>query len=165
MTLTNAAWWRNALLRAVYTAIVLVVPYLAGGATIRNIDWLMLGSVAAMGVITSFATSLAGLPEAVGVYLPWWLTALERVGKTFAQALLSGLVGATLLSQVSWSHVLQASALAAFLTLLRLILSTLPADPTAASAGLPVVVPPVPEVDPAEPDNGDPLPDAQTVTS
>lgn len=68
--------------------------------------------------------------------LPWWLASLERVTKTFGQSLAAGLTGAVLLSDVDWPVVLQAALGAAFISLLRLILATLPANPTAQ----PVVV-------------------------
>jgi len=70
----------------------------------------------------------------VGVNLPWWLAAVERVVKTFAQALVAGFVGATLLTDVAWTTVLQAAFLAALTSLVRLILATLPADPTTPAA-------------------------------
>jgi hypothetical protein len=129
-TITTTAWWKNAALRALYTAVAVAIPYL-GGALLTDVPWLTIGSAAALGFIASLATSLAGIPEAVGVALPWWLAAVERVVKTFAQALLAGFVGATLLTDVPWSTVLQAAALSALVSLLRLILATLPKDPTA----------------------------------
>jgi len=129
-TITTAAWWKAAVLRAVYTALAIALPYL-GGALITAVPWLTILSAGVLGFITSILTSLAGLPEADGVDLPWWLAAVERVGKTFAQALLSGFVGATLLTDVAWSTVLQAAAIAALTSLVRLILATLPQDPTA----------------------------------
>lgn len=131
--LTNRAWWKAALLRALYTAIAIALPYL-GGALIADIAWLTAASAAALGFLASLATSLAGLPEAEGVDLPWWLAAVERVVKTFAQALAAGFIGATLLSDVPWSTVLQAAIIAALTSLLRLILATLPADPTPPTA-------------------------------
>ncbi|MDR6142026.1 hypothetical protein QE375_001580 [Microbacterium foliorum] len=127
--LTNRTWWRSAGLRALYTAIAIGLPYV-GGALIAEIDWLTAASAAGLGFLASIATSLAGLPEAEGVDLPWWLAALERVAKTFAQALAAGFLGATVLADVSWSTVLQAAAIAALTSLLRLILATLPNDPT-----------------------------------
>ena len=126
--LTSRAWWKAALLRAIYTAVAIAVPYL-GGALLADIQWWTALSAAALGFVASLATSLAGLPEANGVDLPWWLAALERVIKTFAQALAAGFVGATLLADVAWSTVLQAALIAALTSLLRLILATLPADP------------------------------------
>lgn len=129
-TITSSVWWRTAALRALYTALAIALPYL-GGALISTVPWITTGSAAALGFIASLLTSLAGLPEAIGVDLPWWLAAVERVGKTFAQALLSGFVGATLLSDVAWTTVLQAAALAALTSLVRLIMATLPKDPTA----------------------------------
>lgn len=130
----SAAWWKAAALRALYTALAIALPYI-GGSLIADVPWITILSAAALGAILSLATSLAGLSEVAGVDLPWWLAALERVGKTFGQALVSGLVGATLLADVPWVDVLQASALAALASLLRLILATLPADPTIIDAG------------------------------
>ncbi len=127
--LTSRAWWKAALLRALYTAVAIAVPYL-GGALLADILWWTALSAAALGFLTSVLTSLAGLPEAEGVDLPWWLAAVERVIKTFAQALAAGFVGATLLADVAWSTVIQAAIIAALTSLLRLILATLPADPT-----------------------------------
>lgn len=131
--LADALWWKVAALRAVYTAIAIAIPYL-GGSLLTEVPWVTVASVAAIGAIVSLATSLAGLPEAEGVDLPWWLAAVERTVKTFAQALAAGLVGAVLLTDVDWAFVLQAAALAAFVSLLRLVLATLPADPTPALA-------------------------------
>ncbi|WP_313366601.1 holin [Microbacterium sp.] len=131
--LTDPAWWKAALLRAVYTAIAIAIPYIAA-VQFADVPWLMAASAATVGAILSFATSLFGLPESEGVDLPWWLAALERVVKTFGQSLAAGLTGAVLLSDVDWSVVLQAALGAAFISLLRLILATLPADPTPAAA-------------------------------
>lgn len=127
--LTHTAWWKAALLRALYTAFAIALPYL-GGALIADVPWLTIASAAALGFVASLATSLAGLPESVGVNLPWWLAAIERVVKTFAQALAAGFIGATLLADVDWSTVVQASLIAALTSLVRLVLATLPADPT-----------------------------------
>jgi hypothetical protein len=133
--LTDPAWWKAALLRAVYTAIAIAIPYIAA-VQFADVPWLMAASAATVGAILSFATSLFGLPESEGVDLPWWLAALERVAKTFGQSLAAGLTGAVLLSDVDWSVVLQAALGAAFISLLRLILATLPADPTPAAVAL-----------------------------
>jgi len=127
--LAEAAWWKSAFLRALYTAIAIALPYL-GGALLTEVPWLTAALASGLGFIASLATSLAGLPEAEGTDLPWWLAAVERVVKTFAQALGAGFVGATLLTDVDWIVVLQAAALSALVSLLRLILATLPNDPT-----------------------------------
>lgn len=128
----NLTWWKAALLRALYTAFAIALPYL-GGALIVDVPWLTIASAAALGFVASVATSLAGLPESVGVNLPWGLAAIERVVKTFAQALAAGFIGATLLADVDWSTVVQASLIAALTSLVRLVLATLPADPTEGS--------------------------------
>lgn len=148
--LTNGLWWRDAALRAVYTALAVALPYL-GASLIADIQWVVVGSVAGLGFLASLATSLAGLPEVDGVDLPWWLAAVERVVKTFAQSLAAGFLGAALLTDVDWSTVLQAAALSALVSLVRLILATLPADPTAppidagTAVDTPVVVTTLPD--------------------
>lgn len=133
--LTDSTWWKAALLRALYTAIAIAIPYIAA-VQIAEVPWLMVASAAAVGFILSIATSLFGLPESEGVDLPWWLAALERVAKTFAQAIAAGLTGATFLADVDWNVVLQAALGAALISLLRLILATLPNDPTPAPAAI-----------------------------
>lgn len=145
--LTNPRWWKDAVLRALYTAVAIAVPYL-GGSLISEIPWLTVALAAGLGFVASLATSLAGLPEVEGVDLPWWLAAVERVVKTFAQALVSGFVGATLLTDVDWVVVLQAAALSALVSLLRLILATLPADPTPIPESPSVYIQNLPKVSP-----------------
>jgi hypothetical protein len=132
--LLTALWWKDAAKRALYTALAVALPYL-GAALIADVPWVTIGLTAALAFVASLATSLAGLPEAVGVDLPWWLAAVERVVKTFAQALVAGFVGATLITDVPWAAVVQAALLAALTSLVRLILATLPADPTLLDAG------------------------------
>lgn len=131
----STTWWSDALRRAFYSAITIAIPYL-GGATIDAVPWATAALAAGLGFVASLLTSLGGLPETVGNDLPWWLAALERTAKTFAQALVAGFFGATLLTDVDWLLVLQAAALSTLGTLLRLIVATLPADPTRqASSG------------------------------
>ncbi len=127
--ITSLAWWKAALIRAAYTAIAIAIPYIAA-VKLADVPWLMAASAAALGAILSIATSLFGLPESEGTDLPWWLAALERVAKTFGQSLAAGLTGATFLADVDWTVVLQAAIGAAFISLLRLILATLPNNPT-----------------------------------
>lgn len=127
--LSNPLWWKDAGLRATYTALAIALPYL-GASLLSDIPWVTVLLTAALGFLASIVTSLAGLPEVEGVHLPWWLAAVERVVKTFAQSLAAGFVGATLITDVDWAFVLQAAFLAALTSLVRLILATLPADPS-----------------------------------
>ena len=136
--LTSARWWRDASLRALHTTIAVAVPYL-GATLIADVPWLTIILAGGLAAILSLATSLAGLPEVEGVDLPWWLAAVERVVKTFAQSLAAGLVGPVLITDVDWGVVLQAAALSALLSLLRLILATLPANPAPATPKPPIV--------------------------
>ncbi|MFB3980321.1 holin [Microbacterium proteolyticum] len=127
--LTNAIWWKDAALRGLYTALAIALPYL-GAALVADVPWLTIALTASLGFVASLVTSVAGLPEVEGVDLPWWLAAVERVVKTFAQSLAAGFIGATLITDVDWGFVLQAAFLAALTSLVRLILATLPNDPT-----------------------------------
>lgn len=127
--LSSAAWWKDAGKRAAYTALAVAVPYL-GASLLADVPWVTVLLTAALAFLASIVTSLAGLPEVEGVNLPWWLAAVERVVKTFAQSLAAGFVGATLITDVDWAFVLQAALIAALGSLVRLILATLPADPT-----------------------------------
>ncbi|MFF7683151.1 holin [Microbacterium sp. NPDC007973] len=127
--LFNAAWWKDAGKRAAYTALAVAVPYL-GASLLADVPWITVLLTAALAFLASIVTSLAGLPEVEGVNLPWWLAAVERVVKTVAQSLAAGFVGATLITDVDWAFVLQAALIAALGSLVRLILATLPADPS-----------------------------------
>lgn len=127
--LTSRTWWLDALRRALNTAAVIALPYL-GGSLLSEVPWITVASATGIGIIASLATSLAGLPETVGVDLPWWLAAIERCVKSFGQAIVAGVSTAVLITDVDWLFILQAAALAAGGSLLRLILATLPADPT-----------------------------------
>ena len=125
--LTSSSWWKAAGIRVVYTVLAIVVAYLLPGLEggFASIQWVFVGSAAAMGAILSLLTSLAGLPETVGKNVAWWLAALERVSKTFAQALLATIGASALLHEVDWSMALQTAGLAALVSLFRLILATL----------------------------------------
>ncbi|HEY9310231.1 MAG TPA: holin [Microbacterium sp.] len=147
--LANPVWWKDAAKRALYSAVAIALPYLAATQLVAEVSWLTVVSAGAVGAVASLATSLAGLPEVDGVDLPWWLAAVERVVKTFAQALAAGLLGAVLLTDVDWGVVLQASAMAALVSLVRLILATLPADPTRVVPAQVIVVNESPLLDPA----------------
>ncbi len=124
--ITSVTWWKAALIRAVYTAVEVAVPYLLGVTVLTAVPWPTVGSVAVLAFVASLVTSLGGVPEASGTNVPWWLSATERTAKTFFQSVASGLVGATLLSDVAWRSVLDAALLSAGIALLRLILATLP---------------------------------------
>lgn len=137
--LASAIWWKDAGLRAFYSAVAIALPYLAATQLVAEVSWLTVVSAGALGGVASLATSLAGLPEVEGIDLPWWLAAVERVVKTFGQALAAGLLGAVLITDVDWGVVLQASGMAALVSLLRLILATLPNDPSLVPATVEVV--------------------------
>lgn len=142
--LANPIWWIDAGKRSLYTAVALAIPYL-GGSLLTDVPWVTVASAALVGIIASLATSLAGLPEVEGVDLPWWLAAIERVVKTFFQGLAAGLVGALLVTDIDWAFILQAAALSALVSLLRLVLATLPSDPTLTTPQAVVVINEIPD--------------------
>jgi len=137
-TITSGAWWKAAVIRGLRTALVIAVPYL-GGASLLGIPWLTIASAAGLGFVLSLVTSLAGIAEASGSTQPVWLALLERVTKTAAQAIASGVGTALLFQDVPWSTVLQAAAIAALGSLLIGVLGFLPestlSDPLPAVIG------------------------------
>ena len=57
-------WIRAAGVRAIKTAAQCALAYIGTGAVILgDVNWIMVGSGAALGAILSLITSLAGLPE------------------------------------------------------------------------------------------------------
>lgn len=125
MTFVSWAWWKAALLRALRTAVVIAIPYVAG-SSLLGIPWLSVASAAGLGFILSIVTSLAGLAEAKGAVVPVWLALLERVTKTAAQSLVAGIGTAVLIQDVDWDQVVQASLIASLGSLLIGVLGFLP---------------------------------------
>lgn len=130
-------FWRNALVRATRTALVIAVPYF-GGVLIVEIPWLVVASAAGFGFVLSIVTSLAGLVEAGGGQVSWWYAILERITKTAAQALVTAVGTATLFEQVDWNLALQAAGIAAIGSLLLGFLTKLPEADMLPSAVQPV---------------------------
>lgn len=56
-------WFKAALIRAIKTAAQVVLSMITIGAAIKDVDWVNVGSVAAVAFLYSIITSLAGLPE------------------------------------------------------------------------------------------------------
>ena len=56
-------WLRAAGVRAIKTAAQTALAGITVGATVGEIDWVILGSTAAVAAIASLLTSVAGLPE------------------------------------------------------------------------------------------------------
>lgn len=151
-TITSASWWKAAVIRALRTALVIAVPYV-GGASLLGIPWATVGSAAGLGALLSLVTSLFGIAEASGSPKPIGLALLERVTKTAAQAIASGVGTAVLFQDVPWSTVLQAAAIAALGSLLIGVLGFLPestlTDAGTATPDLPANITVVTSADPA----------------
>ena len=56
-------WWKYAGIRAIKTIAQTAVATIGTAALLTDINWLMVGSAAAMAGILSILTSLAGIPE------------------------------------------------------------------------------------------------------
>lgn len=63
MRTATKTWCRAAGIRAVKTLAQTAAAMIGVGATIGTVDWLTIGSTAAVSAILSLLTSLAGLPE------------------------------------------------------------------------------------------------------
>ena len=125
-------WWRAALIRATRTSLVIAVPYL-GGSLLVEVPWLTIASAAGLGFILSLITSVGGLVEAGGGQVSWWYAILERVTKSFAQALGVGIGQVALFEQVDWPIALQAALIAALGSLLLGLITRLPEAPALPS--------------------------------
>lgn len=56
-------WFKAAGIRAIKTFAQAAAACIGTGAALGDVDWLMVGSTAAVAAILSMLTSLAGLPE------------------------------------------------------------------------------------------------------
>ena len=56
-------WWKAAAVRAVKTVAQTAVATVGAAAVLTEVDWLMVGSAAALAGVLSLLTSVAGLPE------------------------------------------------------------------------------------------------------
>ena len=59
----NRKWWKAAAVRAVKTVAQTAVATVGAAAVLTKVDWLMVGSAAALAGVLSLLTSVAGLPE------------------------------------------------------------------------------------------------------
>lgn len=103
LSLFTGDWWKAAAMRALRTAAVVALPYVP--VTLDSQNYLILMSVAATGAILSLLTSLAGLAEVEGAEQPWYFSLLSRVVKTVAQALVTAVGAAVVLTDINWSTI------------------------------------------------------------
>lgn len=61
--LVNKKWWAAAAVRAVKTCAQAALGVIGASALVTEVDWIMVGSAAALAGIASLLTSIAGLPE------------------------------------------------------------------------------------------------------
>lgn len=59
----STQWWKAAGVRAVKTICQTAIATIGAASLITEVDWLMVGSAAALSGVLSLLTSLAGLPE------------------------------------------------------------------------------------------------------
>ena len=126
--LFTPAWWNAAGQRAVYTALAalsgLVLLLLQGQVSITYVL-----SFVAVALLTSFATSLTGLPEVEGTAEPLWRAILTRTAKTAGQIALPALTAVTLLDEITWDQLGVQVAAGVLFTLIRTLQAYLPEVP------------------------------------
>lgn len=61
--LCSQKWWIAAGIRAIKTVAQTAVGVIGASVVMTEVDWLMVGSAAALAGIVSLLTSVAGLPE------------------------------------------------------------------------------------------------------
>lgn len=123
--ITSSIWWKAAGLRAARTALVVALPYIPI-TYLGNIPYITIGLVCGLAIVLSFLTSLTGISEVSGVPRPWWYAVLSRVIKTVAQAAITGIGAAVLITDVQWDSLLQFALTAGFGSLVLALLGTLP---------------------------------------
>lgn len=138
-SLTSTTWWKAATIRALRTALVVAVPYVPA-AYIGAVPYVTVALASSLAVIASFITSLKGIAEVTGVIRPWWFAVLSRVVKTVAQATLTGIGTATLITDVPWDSISQMVITAGFGSLLLALLSELPEAPKPVAPDTPSVI-------------------------
>lgn len=124
--LLSRSWWSGAGQRALRTVLVAFVPFvppILQGST--QAIWAAL-STGALAAVLSIAWSFRSLPEVDGVPRPWWVAALERVLRTFAQALLANIPAVTLIQDVPWTVLLTNALASAIGSLILAAISALP---------------------------------------
>lgn len=138
-SLFTIVWWKAAFFRALRTAGVIATPYVP--TILYTNDWLILGSAAGFGFLSSIVTSLFGIPESDGTKVTWWFGLTERVVKTAAQALLTVFGTATMFEEVNWESAPAIVGTAVLGSLLLGVLKVLPeSEIPIAQVAAPVVI-------------------------
>lgn len=125
--LTSASWWRAASVRALRTAVAVLIPLVAS-TTLLGVDWALAGSAFALAIIGSYVTSLAGLKELTTEGVSKLYALIIRIVKQFAQTLVGFIGASALLQEVDWGSALLISATSAVVTFLQGVLTTLPEE-------------------------------------
>lgn len=126
--------------RAVRTAIQALAGYLVAAHTVGDVDWRTAALAVALAAAVSLLQGLVDLP-AVTIGGPWG-DIFGRAIRTFAQTALASTASAVLITDIPWSTVLSASALAA-LTSIATSLIALPLGSREVK-GTPALVGPAP---------------------
>ena len=126
-SLFSRAWWSIAGQRALRTMLVAIVPFVP--ALIGAPDgqtYIAAGSTVALAAVLSLFTSAASLPEANGLPRAWWVAALDRFVRTFAQVAIASIPAVTVIQDVPWTVVLTNAAASAVGSLLLALIAALP---------------------------------------
>ena len=144
--LFTASWWKDAVIRAARTALIFAIPFFPAAAQIGGTHWLPLVLSSGFGFITSLITSVAVLPqETTGVNVPKWKAIAYRMGRSFAQGLVTGIGTAVILTDVDWVVAIEVALTGAVGSLILGLLTALP-ETAQVITGDPVL-PPLPPVE------------------
>lgn len=131
-------WWKAAAVRAVRTAIVIAIPYVAA-STAGPLPYYTIASAAGLGIILSLLTSLAGLAELQDTKQNYFVAVLTRVTKTVAQALVAAVGTTVFITDISWSTIGSLALTSGVGSLLLALLSTLPEADVPASGATTII--------------------------
>jgi hypothetical protein len=132
--LFTKSWWKAASIRALRTALVIAIPYVAGSVA-GDLPYVTIASAAGLGIVLSFLTSLAGLAELQDNQQNFYVAILTRVVKTVAQALVTAIGTAVLVTDVDWSAIAGLALTSGLGSLMLGLLTNLPeaAQPAAVA--------------------------------
>ncbi len=124
MSIFTTDFWRPIGWALARTALAGLVPFIPALTANEPGSWTKAGSTIALLLIVTILTSLKGIPDPVGT--PWWQLLMSRGLRQFGQFVAAGLVGAVLLSDVSWQTLLTSAGASALSTIVLAALTLMP---------------------------------------
>jgi hypothetical protein len=125
MTLFTRAFWASIAWALARTLAAGLVPFIPGLVADPAGTWQVATLTIALLLIVTVATKWKNIPDEAGV--SWWVVALTRALRQFGQMVVAAAVGAQLVTDVDWAHVVGAALVSALTTLILASIDAMPA--------------------------------------